>query len=330
MKKDPVTVSPFEGEALKNVSDDVPASHIGKREMRKLWAPVLFMVVLLGGLSTTLYYLKMPQDTRNRAATTGPTLSIEPAQKRVKAGESFPVGISLTTGDDTVSAIELHLTYDPTAVEFVSFKNGDKLSVVLEAESHGNGEIKVTLGTQPTAPFKGATIVGTLTLKQLSTKASSIAFAPATKVASIGKSENSLSGSTKGDITIGDTSSTQPSPTTTITQNSQLPPTPTVTRQPQQNNRLLPTPTVSVQQQYQQQPKQNSFGALTTTSQPTVTTTNYIPQQQTVSQPTSVPQAYTPIPSPSPVVKPTNIIENIFITIGAFLQTLFSSQNKHN
>lgn len=297
--------SPFKDIDSASKSPNIPIAHVGMRQMRALWMPVFVMIALLGGLSATLFFLKTPQDIRNRAASTGPKLSIDPSQKSAKVGESFPMGIYIATGDDTVSAVELHLTYDPAAIGIIGFKEGDKLSTVLVKESHNNGQMSVTLGTPPTSPFKGTAAVGTLTVKILANKASTIAFTSNTQVAAIGKTTNTLAGTSDGKITINTGAASTPTPTP-------HPGSPTPTPG---NRGVAPTPTPG-----QQTVGQSGFGALTTNTQPLVTNTNHTVTQQNVSQLPTLPGAPTP---PSIPPKAPNFLEQIFILIGSFFQRFF-------
>ncbi len=129
---------------------------------------------------------------RLKASNNGTILALSPAAKTVRAGETFSLGITMNTNDDTVSAAELHLSYDPNAIQILSFIPGTPLPVVLVPETHLNGSVSVILGAQPTAPYKGAGLIGTLNLKILTSKQSSINFTSKTAVAALGKTTNAL------------------------------------------------------------------------------------------------------------------------------------------
>jgi hypothetical protein len=176
---------------------------------------LILLVVLFAGIAITMLSLQTQKDTRSRATLTGPTLALSPATKTATIGETFSLGITMNTNADTVSAAELHLSYDPTAIQILSFTPGAILPVVLVPETHTNGVISVILGVQPASPFKGADIMGTWTIKILAAKQSSIAFTSATRVAALGKDTDALVSAT-GTTIIGTLVST-PTPTKTPT-----------------------------------------------------------------------------------------------------------------
>jgi hypothetical protein len=183
-----------------------------KRHVGAMIGSLLTLAIVSFGAIIGLSTLNSSKDIRSKATNTGPVLALSPATTTATVNQTISIGMTLNTNDDTVSAAELHLTYDPTAIEIVSFTPGSKLPVVLSPETHANGTISVALGVQPTAPFKGADIIGTWSVKILAAKTSSIAFATTTQVASLGKTTNSLAGSTGSSIT-GSTTAVTPSPT---------------------------------------------------------------------------------------------------------------------
>ena len=203
-------------------------------------------LVLLVGMGAVILSMKNTQDTRSRATLTGPTLALSPATKTGGVGTTFSVGMTINSNTDTVAAAELRLTYDPTAIQIVSFTPGTTLPVVLVPETHANGAIAVTLGVQPTTPFKGAGIVGTWTVKILAAKQSSITVTSATQVAAIGKTTNALVSAT-GMVITGSSNSVTSTPTPThvpgATNTPTSSPTVTPTRIPGATNTLTPTPT---------------------------------------------------------------------------------------
>ena len=162
---------------------------------------ILMLFVLFTGAVIGITVMTNSQDVRSRASATGTTLTLSPATKTAKIGDTIALGATINTGSDTVSAIEMHLTYDPTAIQILSFTPGTMLPVVLTPESHANGTISVILGVQPTSPWKGAGIVGTWSIKILAAKQSSLNFTNSTQVAAIGKTTNTLASSTGSTLT---------------------------------------------------------------------------------------------------------------------------------
>ncbi len=162
---------------------------------------LLVVLIFIVGLGVGLVALNLSQDIRSKAGNDGPKLSLFPATKTQTVGESFSVVITMNTNTDTVSAAELHLSYDPTAIQVLSFTPGAQLPVILVPETHSNGAIAVTLAAKPPTAFKGAGVLGVLTVKALTAKQSTISFTDATQVAALGKNTNALASKTDSIIT---------------------------------------------------------------------------------------------------------------------------------
>lgn len=192
-------------------------------------------LILMGGLVGGLLTFNSSADLRSKATNNGPTLALSPSTQSKAVGSTMPVGITINTHDDTVSAAVLKLSYDPTAIQIVSFTAGTPLPVVLVPEVHTNGIVSVTLGVQPATPFKGAGIVGTIQVKVLAAKDSNLRFTNATQVAAVGKTTNALV-SAIGSTIMGIAART-PTPTPTRIPGSTNTPTPT------RYNSPSPTPT---------------------------------------------------------------------------------------
>lgn len=275
--------------------------------------PIISLFIILLGLLAITAMIQKPQDTRSRATITGPTLALSPATKSAAIGETFSLGITMNTDTDTVSAVELHLSYDPTAIQVLSFTPGTQLPVVLSPETHTGGAINVTLGAQPSSPFKGAGIVGTWTIKILAAKQSSLSFAGSTQVAAIGKNTNALVSSTGSTITGTSTVGGTPTPTgaPTATPTPTRTPTPTPARAA---GTPTPTPTPA---------RSTTFGNI---SQPTPTPPKSF-QQPDQNTPTTTP-VITPAPITPAVSAPRQepnqtFIERIINSIVSFFKNLF-------
>ena len=206
---------PSESDALPiQESPSIPASpRFPMHPKRKrMWTLLSVFVLLLAGVGAVILSQQRTQDMRSRAAATGTTLALDPAAKTAAVGETVSIGAVINTNSDTVAAAELHLTYDPTAIQIINFTLQTGL-VMLTPETHTNGAITVTLGVSPTSPFKGSGIIGTWTVKTLANKQSSIAFTSATQVAALGKTTNALASTTGSTITGTTTESITPTPT---------------------------------------------------------------------------------------------------------------------
>lgn len=238
-RKDPLNTTtgsvivppPSTDESKKNTHQHASFVH------RKSVLPILFAVlIMIVGLGVGLMFMQNSQDIRSKASNTSSVLALSPATKTATVGETFSIGATINTNEDTVSAAEFHLTYDPSAIQIIDFTPQTGL-VVLVPETHANGTIAVTLGVPPTAPFKGAGIVGTWTVKALANKQSSIAFTSTTQVAALGKSTNALASTNGSTITTENVTATA-TPTPIRTPTPTHVPSGTPTTAP-----LTPTPT---------------------------------------------------------------------------------------
>ena len=90
--------------------------------------PFLFTFVLL----FLVIWRKTSQDIRSRAANTGASLSLIPSTITGKVGTIQPVFIELNTNGDTVSAVELHISYNASHVEVSNFIPGSNLPSILK------------------------------------------------------------------------------------------------------------------------------------------------------------------------------------------------------
>lgn len=162
---------------------------------------LLTVLILIGGLVGGLIALNLSQDIRSKAGNNGAKLSLSPATKTQTVGETFSLVITMNPNANAVSAAELHISYDPSAIQIISFTPGTPLPVILVPETHINGEIAVTLAAKPPTPIEKASIVGVLTAKVIAVKQSTISFTNATQVSALGKDTNVLAFKTDTTIT---------------------------------------------------------------------------------------------------------------------------------
>lgn len=150
-------------------------------------------LIVLSVVSVAVYFLSQStQDIRSRASLSGASLSLVPATKDIKSGDTFQLGVMMNTSTDTVSAVDLSLSYDPNSVQISKFNKGTPLPIILVPEKYSNGVATVTLGCQPTSPYKGTAVIGTYEVKILNSTNSEIKILRSTIVTGIGKKENIL------------------------------------------------------------------------------------------------------------------------------------------
>lgn len=174
---------------------------------------LLTTILLIGGFIAGIILTKTSKEIRSRASNNGSTLAITPATASLPIAGSTTLGIRLHTNNDTVSAIQLHLTYNPSFVEITSFTPKSALPVVLAPLHIANGNLTITLGVTPEHPFNGSDIIGQLNIKALAKGQATLSFADDTIVTAIEKDTNTLSQRTGATITIDVPSSHTPTPT---------------------------------------------------------------------------------------------------------------------
>jgi len=171
---------------------------------RNYWLPisVVFVLVVMGGfILVSMFSLQSTKDIRSRASLSGPTLSLVPARIAGSVGKTLSVGLTLDTNSDAISAAYVHLTYDPAALEIYEFSPTSLLPVVLRPVSIIDGNVTITLGVTPTAPFRGAGILGSFTVKILKNGTYPIQFSQDSIVTVLGRSSNALTSSMGTTIT---------------------------------------------------------------------------------------------------------------------------------
>jgi hypothetical protein len=206
--------------------------------MKSFWKSLIALVLLSTAIAVGYFATQDNQDTRNKAASTGSDLSMQTANTTQPNGNTFSVGILLSTGPDSVSATQLAIGFDPNLLEVTAFTPSPNtpLPVVLSNFSSSNGVATITLGAQPAAPFQGSAVIGTLTVVSKTNASTSLGFTDNTVVTAIGKTTNALIAKTGLTINAGITTPTPtPPPTQTITST----PTPTPTQGTQSQTMTL-------------------------------------------------------------------------------------------
>lgn len=161
------------------------------------WKTYFLSALLLVGLIVGIIYIRTPQELRKKAALSGATLSLKPANMTAKTGNTFNVGVVLNAGPDSVTGAELHLAYDPAKLEILGFEPGNILQTTgATPTTFMGGAITITLIAQPNAYFRGSDIIGTLKVKSLTDNPARITFTQETAIAAIEKQSNTLVSST--------------------------------------------------------------------------------------------------------------------------------------
>lgn len=173
-----------------------------------------FLIVVLVIILLTKYLFQGNLALKSRASNNGPILSFIPSSDILALGQTSTYAISLSTNEDTVSAVQLEISYDDTAVDQISFTPGTVVPVVLHPLTIDNGKISITLGASFESPFKGSGVLGQLQIHTISEKSGTIEFTNNTKIASIGKTVNSLASTVALQIVVPASQELTPTPIT--------------------------------------------------------------------------------------------------------------------
>lgn len=239
--------------------------------MKKIFIPLLILLFIIAAIGVTLYLVKQSQENRSKAAP-ATTLTFSPSSATAQVGDTFTLDILINTGDNTVSAAELHVNYDQTIFEGKEIAPGTFLTTELVHGAIGQGNASITLGSPPTSPQKGNGKLASLKLKAIkaTTTASKVTFDGSTQVAGIGEA---------GDVLVSKRETS-----ITVSGGTQITYTPTVT----------PSPTGV-----------NSTGTPTITPSPTSYPSNSSPTPTATPSPTRAPGVGGPTSSPTLTPTPT-------------------------
>jgi cell division septation protein DedD len=156
--------------------------------MGKIIMVALIVVVMLAGLGAGVYLVQQNQELVRKAAP-ATTLSFSLVGVTPKVGDNFVVASNIDTGDNQVIAVELHLNFDPTRVEFVQANPGPFFSDFQSVEptaDNSTGTVTYSLYLSPqTSPLQGQGIVATFTFRAKTAGSTTISYSPETIVGAV-------------------------------------------------------------------------------------------------------------------------------------------------
>ena len=210
----------------------------------------IVILILLGGIPLLVFFVGQRQELRKKAAP-ATTLSLSPATLSKKIDDIFSLEVKLDSGENQIVAAELHLTFDPTKIEFQSISNGPQFPNILASGTIENGAASIAVGAADAKqPVTGTGTVAIIKIKALAATdaPTSIKFSPNTFVGGLGEgASNVLIGSTPATITIGGQQVQAPTPTREVTPTLTPTPTSTVSAQsPPPSSPLLTSPAGSL------------------------------------------------------------------------------------
>lgn len=238
-----------------------------KKVRYKIAHIALLAVALVSVLASTWLYMRK-NATDSKAAGGSTVISLNPSSVEIEpVGQQMSFSVVLNTNQDTVAAAVVEIYYDATIFEQVTYENGNILPVVLLPQLVTPGVLSISLGAEPTAPFKGTSVIGSVRLRVKQIASTKIGFTDNTVAAAVGKGGNVVVTRNFADISV----ETTPTPTLTVTGCSPLPtcqppfggcyyevrdctcvkvcsptPTITVTNTPTPTLTVTPTPTLTL------------------------------------------------------------------------------------
>ncbi|EKD87373.1 MAG: hypothetical protein ACD_36C00114G0003, partial [uncultured bacterium] len=93
----------------------------------KRFALLLPLLLLIIAIPIGVYYIGQRQDIRDRAAPST-TLSLSPSSISKQQGNTLSLDVTIDTGENTVSAIELVVNTDPAKVKITGIAADDFFS----------------------------------------------------------------------------------------------------------------------------------------------------------------------------------------------------------
>lgn len=123
-------------------------------------AHILVVLLLLTGIVAGVYLVQKTQIFKPKATVETVDLSLQPSEITANPDQETTLNVFANTHDFSVTAVELHISYDPNMLESVDIEAESALPVILAQRQHGSlegdrSEITVTLGTNPEAPLRG-------------------------------------------------------------------------------------------------------------------------------------------------------------------------------
>lgn len=170
---------------------------------KKVLVGILILVILLVGIGAGVFLVRQRQELRKDAAP-ATTLSFQPSQGSFKVGETFSLAVAVDTAQNTATAADLRITFDPKKLILTEFKPGTFLPVPLQAPKVDNSQGVATaiFGAQPGNLPQGKGGLGTLVFQSREAGATSVTFSPQTEITGKDETTNVLVGRDLAALTI--------------------------------------------------------------------------------------------------------------------------------
>lgn len=171
-----------------------------------LLTSLLFLLLILFLITRQVKKVEEPQEIRIKAAPST-TLSLQPPTLTKAPNEIFSLNVGINTGDNRVSAAEIHLSFDPNKLRGKEFVKDEFLPILLVNGSVNNttGHASIIVGSDPASPKQGTGGVAKITFTALATTGSNpttVTFTDKTQVAAVGEPGNVVVNTSPASVTI--------------------------------------------------------------------------------------------------------------------------------
>lgn len=182
---------------------------------KKTIIALIGVVLLLIGLGVGVYLVLQQQELRKNAAP-ATTLSISPSSKTVGVGETTDFNVQMDTQTNTLSSVDLEISFNPQVISIEGVTVGTFLPVMLSTPRIDStvGTIRASFGASPSSPQKGIGVVATIKVKGKNAGTSALSFGSNTHAAGVSESTDVISVKTPGSITVS-AAALAPAPTST-------------------------------------------------------------------------------------------------------------------
>ncbi|MFH0749625.1 MAG: cohesin domain-containing protein [Candidatus Gottesmanbacteria bacterium] len=200
---------------------------------------ILFVgaLLLLIAVPVTVYFVGSQQEIRSKAAP-ATKLSFTPATITKLPDEQFSINVQIDTGENSVAAAKLSISFDATKLEAMSITNGPLAPKISASGVVSSGIATITVSAESTAkPIKGTGIIAVLRMrgKEQTITPAIIKFDQTTFVSGLGESQINvlttigvasitITGSSQVVATLSPTPAASPTPTASPTPEEQATP----------------------------------------------------------------------------------------------------------
>lgn len=167
---------------------------------------LLFLLLILFLTTRQVKKVEESQEIRIKAVSST-TLSLQPPTLIKAPNETFSLDVRIDTGNNRVSAAEIHLSFNPNKLRGEEFVKGEFLPVLLVNGDINNttGHASIIVGSDPTNPKQGTGRVAKITFTALATTGNSpttVTFTDQTRVAAVGETGNVIVNTSPASVTV--------------------------------------------------------------------------------------------------------------------------------